>query len=54
MGENYYNNQPNHMIQANDITTTDMQLIGDEGEADIHIPEAFLVDDISVYDERTI
>ena len=46
-------NQPNDVIQSN-ITTTDMQLIEDEGGADIHIPEAFLVDDISVYDERTI
>ena len=46
-------NQTNDMIQSN-ITTTDMQLIEDEGGADIHIPEAFLVDDISVYDERTI
>ena len=47
------NNASNDMIQAN-ITTTDMQFIADEGKEDIHIPEAFLVDDISVYDERTI
>ena len=54
MGESNINNHPpNDMIQAN-ITTANMQVIGDEGQADIHIPEAFLVDDISVYDERTI
>ena len=32
------------MIQAN-ITTTEMQLIGDEGKEEILIPEAFLVEE---------
>ena len=53
------NNQPSidqtdEMIRADITTTADMPLMEDEGEIDIHIPEAFLVDDISVYDERTI
>ena len=39
-----YNNQPHDMIQAN-ITTTEMQLIGDEGKEEILIPEAFLVEE---------